>query len=82
MEAIEAPRNDGEPDARYAEAVLARVEDLAVSRQITELKSRLQRLNPVESQDTTGLSATWWRLSSARKRCWTGQPGRSEPWPE
>jgi DNA primase len=50
VEAIEAPRSDGEPDARFAEAVLARVEELAVSRRITELKSRLQRLNPADSQ--------------------------------
>ena len=51
VEAIETPRKDGEPDARYTEAVLARVEDLTLSRQINELKSRLQRLNPVERQD-------------------------------
>ena len=51
VEAIETPRKDGEPDARYAEAVLARVEGLAVGRRVDELKSRLQRLNPVETQD-------------------------------
>jgi DNA primase len=51
VESIETPRKDGEPDARYAEAVLAQVEDLTVSRQITELKSRLQRVSPVEGQD-------------------------------
>ena len=51
VEPIETPRKDGEPDARYAEAVLAQVEDLTVSRQIAELKSRLQRLSPVERQD-------------------------------
>jgi DNA primase len=51
VEPIETPRKDGEPDARYAEAVLAQVEDLTVSRQITELKSRLQRVSPVEGQD-------------------------------
>ena len=51
VEPIETPRKDGEPDARYAEAVLAQVEDLAVSRQITELKSRLQRLSPVDTKD-------------------------------
>jgi DNA primase len=50
VEAIEAPRSDGEADARYAEEVLARLEALAVSRRITELKSRLQRLNPADSQ--------------------------------
>jgi DNA primase len=46
VEGIEAPGKDGEPDARYAEEVLARLEELTVSRQIFELKSRLQRLNP------------------------------------
>ena len=45
-----APRADGEPDARYASEVLARVEELAVSRQIAAIKSRLQRLNPVTEQ--------------------------------
>ena len=51
VEPIEAPGKDGEPDARYAEAVLAQVEDLTVTRQISTLKSRLQRLSPVEHQD-------------------------------
>jgi DNA primase len=50
VEALRVPRADGEPDARYADAVLARVEELAVSRSIASLKSRLQRLNPVEGQ--------------------------------
>jgi DNA primase len=43
------PRADGEADARYAGAVLARLEELAVSRQIAALKSRLQRLSPVDA---------------------------------
>jgi DNA primase len=51
VEPIEAPGKDGEPDARFAEAVLAQVEDLTVTRQISTLKSRLQRLSPVEHQD-------------------------------
>ena len=50
VEPLEAPRADGEPDARYAEGVLARVGELAVSRQIAAVKSRLQRMNPVEEQ--------------------------------
>jgi DNA primase len=50
VEALRVPRADGEPDARYADAVLARVEELAVSRRIAEVKSRLQRLNPVDAQ--------------------------------
>jgi DNA primase len=50
VEPLRVPRADGEPDARYADAVLARVEELAVSRRITAVKSRLQRLNPVDGQ--------------------------------
>ena len=40
----------GEPDARYADGVLAKVGELAVSREITAVKARLQRMNPVEEQ--------------------------------
>jgi DNA primase len=50
VEPVEAPGIAGEPDARYAEAVLARVEELAVSREIAQIKRRLQRLNPVSEQ--------------------------------
>jgi DNA primase len=50
VEPIEAPGQLAEPDARYAEAVLARVEELAVSREIAGVKSRLQRLSPVTEQ--------------------------------
>jgi DNA primase len=50
VEPIQAPGIDGEPDARYAEGVLARVEELALSRQIAVVKSRLQRMNPVDEQ--------------------------------
>jgi DNA primase len=50
VEPLRVARADGEADTRYADAVLARVEELAVSRRIAEVKSRLQRLNPVEAQ--------------------------------
>jgi len=50
VEALRVPRADGEPDTRYADAVLARVEELAVSRRIAQVKSRLQRLNPVDAR--------------------------------
>jgi DNA primase len=50
VEPLEAPGSGGEADARYAEAVLARVEELAVSREIAAIKSRLQRLSPVTEQ--------------------------------
>lgn len=50
VEALQVARVDGEPDDRYVAAVLARVEELAVSRRIAALKSRLQRMNPVNEQ--------------------------------
>jgi DNA primase len=50
VEPLEAPGLAAEPDARYVEAVLARVEELAVSREIATVKRRLQRLSPVNEQ--------------------------------
>jgi DNA primase len=50
VESIEVPGASGEPDAKFADAVLARVEELAVSRDIASIKSRLQRLSPVAEQ--------------------------------
>ncbi len=49
VEPLRVPGTDGEPDTQYVDKVLARVEELAVSRRIAEVKSRLQRLNPVEA---------------------------------
>jgi DNA primase len=50
VEPLRAPRSDGEADARYADAVLARVEELSVSREIARIKSRLQRMSPVDEE--------------------------------
>ena len=50
VEPLEVAGRSGEPDPRYAESVLARVEELAISRDIAAAKSRLQRLNPVAGQ--------------------------------
>ncbi|MHB1597135.1 MAG: DNA primase, partial [Streptosporangiaceae bacterium] len=47
VEPVEAPGADAEPDARYADDVLNRIDELAVARQIGVLKGRLQRMNPV-----------------------------------
>jgi DNA primase len=48
--AVEPLQIAGEPDARYADVILARVGELAVSREISSVKARLQRMNPVEEQ--------------------------------
>ena len=46
--AVEPLPSDEAALTRYATEVLARLEELAATRRIAELKSRLQRLNPVE----------------------------------
>ena len=48
--AVEPPYLTGEPDARYVDRVLARVGELAVSREIAAVKGKLQRMNPVQQQ--------------------------------
>jgi len=48
--AVEALQIAGEPDARYAEVMLARVAELAVSREISSVKAKLQRTNPIDEQ--------------------------------
>jgi DNA primase len=48
--AVESLKANGEPDVRYVDRVLARVGELAVSREIGAVKSKLQRMNPVQQQ--------------------------------
>jgi DNA primase len=48
--AVEPPVIAGEPDARYADKLLARIGEVAVSREITAIKARIQRMNPLEDQ--------------------------------
>jgi DNA primase len=50
VEPVEAPGANAEPDVRYADELLSRVEELAVSRRIAAVKSRLQRMNPITEQ--------------------------------
>ena len=49
--AVEPLRSDSAPDSRYASAVLARLQEFALSRRIAELKPQLQRINPVEEEE-------------------------------
>ena len=41
---------DGNATALYVESIIARLREVAISRSIAELKSNLQRLNPVENE--------------------------------
>jgi DNA primase len=45
---VEPLHLSGEPDARVAEAYVVRLRELTVARAIAQLKSRLQRMNPVD----------------------------------
>jgi DNA primase len=49
--AVEPLYSPGEPDPRYVTMILARLQQLASTRQIVQVKSRLQRINPVEQPD-------------------------------
>jgi DNA primase len=49
--AVERPRTSGQPDEKYVASQLARLRELGVSRQIKTLRSRLQRVNPIEEPD-------------------------------
>ncbi|MFI7032781.1 DNA primase [Microbispora rosea] len=48
--AVEAVRADVAIEERYGAAVLAKIQEVAVGRAVAQVKSRLQRLNPVEEQ--------------------------------
>ena len=49
--AVEPLRLDGDPDPRYVEVTINRLQLMALNRTIAELKSKLQRINPVSSAD-------------------------------
>src|SRR5262249_14328273 len=52
--AVEPLQVAGDPDGADVDVILARVEGLAVGRQITAVKARLQRMSPVEEQAEYG----------------------------
>ncbi|QOC90818.1 DNA primase [Micromonospora craniellae] len=49
--AVEPLRIDGEPDPRYVSVTMARLQWGSVTARIRELKSRIQRINPVNNKD-------------------------------
>jgi DNA primase len=49
--AVEPLRLAAEPDPRYVTVTLARLQLPSINRRIADLKSKLQRLNPVEHAD-------------------------------
>ncbi|MBV9873076.1 MAG: DNA primase [Frankiaceae bacterium] len=49
--AVEQMQSVEDDDPRYAKALLVRLEEMALTRRIEELKSKLQRLNPVDQAE-------------------------------
>ncbi|MFF5171688.1 DNA primase [Micromonospora sp. NPDC000089] len=49
--AVEPLRIDGEPDPRYVSITMARLQWGSVTARIRDLKSRIQRINPVNNKD-------------------------------
>ncbi len=49
--AVEPLRIDGEPDPRYVAVTLARLQWGSVTARIRDLKSKVQRINPVTNKD-------------------------------
>jgi DNA primase len=49
--AVERPKYNGEVDERYVAIQLARLRELGVSRELKVLRSKLQRVNPLENPD-------------------------------
>ena len=49
--AVEPMRSVGENDAAYVNALMARLQEIYTVRQITAVKGKLQRMNPVEASE-------------------------------
>lgn len=65
---VEPIRSDGKPTAVYVASIVARLREVAISRSIADLKSSLQRLNPVENEiEYTAAFAQLVALESARR---------------
>jgi DNA primase len=65
---VEPIRADGEVTERYVGSIVARLREVGVSRAIADLKSRVQRLNPVENGDEYNAAfAQLVALESARR---------------
>jgi DNA primase len=47
---VEPIRTDGEISERYVASIIARLREVVLSRAIAEIKSTLQRINPVEEE--------------------------------
>ncbi len=65
---VEPIRTSGEVSDRYLRSIFARLNEVALSRSIAEVKSTLQRLNPLESNEYEELFAQLVSLESRRRK--------------
>ena len=66
--AVEPLHAGADSQERYADAVLSRLQEIVISRQVAALKSRLQRINPIDEAEEHGrLFAELIALESQRR---------------
>jgi DNA primase len=65
---VEPIRTDGEISARYVQSIVARLREVALSRTVAEVKSTLQRINPVTNEaEYTALFTELVSLEASRR---------------
>ncbi len=65
---VEPIRTDGEISARYVQSIVARLREVALSRRVAEVKSTLQRINPVTNEaEYTALFTELVALEASRR---------------
>lgn len=65
---VEPIRTDGEISARYVQSIVARLREVTLSRKIAEVKSTLQRINPLTDEvEYTALFTDLVSLEAARR---------------
>jgi DNA primase len=65
---VEPIRTDGEISAHYVQSIVARLREVALSRKIAEVKSTLQRINPLTNEaEYTALFTDLVTLEAARR---------------
>ena len=65
---VEPIRTNGEISDRYVSSITARLNEVALSRSIAEVKSSLQRLNPIENENEYNATFTQLVEMESRRR--------------
>ncbi|PQM47873.1 DNA primase [Mycobacterium talmoniae] len=77
---VEAIRVDEDKLPRYIGGVLARLQEVWVGRQIAEVKSKLQRMSPVDNSDEYhALFGDLVAMEAYRRSCWSRPAATTSP---